>query len=110
MSEAGIRAVLEAVMDPEIPVVSIMDLGIVRAIETDKVTITPTYSGCPATDFIERNIREALDIDSMDFLNFVLALHARFGIDIPEADYPRLSTLDGAVAYIASKSGQLEHR
>ncbi|MCL6741852.1 phenylacetate-CoA oxygenase subunit PaaJ [Sphingomonas sp. RB56-2] len=61
MSEAGIRAVLEAVMDPEIPVVSIMDLGIVRAIETDKVTITPTYSGCPATDFIERNIREALD-------------------------------------------------
>ena len=61
MSEAGIRAVLEAVMDPEIPVVSVMDLGIVRAIGMDKVTITPTYSGCPATDFIERNIREALD-------------------------------------------------
>jgi ring-1,2-phenylacetyl-CoA epoxidase subunit PaaD len=61
VTEAGIRAVLEAVMDPEIPVVSVIELGIVRAVEAGKVTITPTYSGCPATDFIERNIREALD-------------------------------------------------
>ena len=61
MSEAGLRAVLETVMDPEIPVVSVIDLGIVRAIAADKVIITPTYSGCPATDVIERTIREALD-------------------------------------------------
>jgi ring-1,2-phenylacetyl-CoA epoxidase subunit PaaD len=61
VSEAGIRAVLETVMDPEIPVVSVMDLGIVREISADKVTITPTYSGCPATDVIERTVREALD-------------------------------------------------
>jgi len=61
VSEAGIRAVLETVMDPEIPVVSVMDLGIVREIAADKVTITPTYSGCPATDVIERTVREALD-------------------------------------------------
>jgi len=61
VSEAGIRAVLETVMDPEIPVVSVIDLGIVRAIAADKVTITPTYSGCPATDVIERTVREALD-------------------------------------------------
>ena len=61
MSEEGIRAVLEAVMDPEIPVVSVIDLGIVRAVAADKVTITPTYSGCPATDVIERTVREALD-------------------------------------------------
>ena len=40
---------------------SVIDLGIVRAIADDKVTITPTYSGCPATDVIERTIREALD-------------------------------------------------
>jgi ring-1,2-phenylacetyl-CoA epoxidase subunit PaaD len=58
---AAIEAVLAAVPDPEIPAVSVMDLGIVRAIEADKVTITPTYSGCPATDFIQRNIRQALD-------------------------------------------------
>ena len=61
MSEAGIRAVLETVMDPEIPVVSVMDLGIVRDVRADRVTITPTYSGCPATDVIERTVREALD-------------------------------------------------
>ena len=61
MSEEGIRAVLETVMDPEIPVVSVMDLGIVRNVAADKVTITPTYSGCPATDVIERTVREALD-------------------------------------------------
>jgi len=39
----------------------------------------------------------------MDFLNFVLALHDRLRLDIPEADYPSLSTLDGAVAYLAAK-------
>ena len=58
MTEVGLRAVLETVMDPEIPVVSVMDLGIVREILSDKVIITPTYSGCPATDVIERTIRE----------------------------------------------------
>lgn len=47
------------------------------------------------------DIREALDIDSMDFLNFVVALHQRTGIEIPEADYPKLFTLDGAAAYLA---------
>ena len=61
MSVAEIRAVLETVMDPEIPVVSVVDLGIVREVTGDRVTITPTYSGCPATEVIERTIREALD-------------------------------------------------
>ena len=57
---AAIRAVLQAVMDPEIPVVSVVDLGIVREVTADRVVITPTYSGCPATAFIESSIREAL--------------------------------------------------
>jgi len=57
----AIEAVLATVPDPEIPAVSVMDLGIVRAVTPDKVSITPTYSGCPATDFIEQNIRDALD-------------------------------------------------
>ena len=61
MTEQAIWAVLEQVPDPEIPVVSVVDLGIVRAVTDDKVTITPTYSGCPATEVIERSIREALD-------------------------------------------------
>jgi acyl carrier protein len=48
-------------------------------------------------------LREQLDLDSMDFLNLVLALHGRLGIDIPEADYPKLATLERAVAYLASR-------
>jgi acyl carrier protein len=51
------------------------------------------------------SFRDQLDLDSMDFLNFVLALHDRLGVDIPEADYPRLSTLDGAAVYLAAKLG-----
>lgn len=46
------------------------------------------------------DLREALDLDSMDFMNFVVALHERTGLDIPETDYPRLRTLDGAIAYL----------
>ena len=57
----GISAVLATVPDPEIPVLSVVDLGIVRAVEPDRVVITPTYTGCPATQVIERDIRAALD-------------------------------------------------
>ena len=57
----AIRDVLAAVMDPEIPVISITDLGIVRDVSADRVLITPTYSGCPASHAIEQLIREALD-------------------------------------------------
>ena len=56
-----IWAVLEAVPDPEIPAVSVVDLGIVRTVTPDGVTITPTYTGCPATQTIESDIRAALD-------------------------------------------------
>jgi acyl carrier protein len=45
-------------------------------------------------------LREELDLDSMDFLDFVAALHERTGIDIPETDYRRLATLDDAIAYL----------
>lgn len=45
-------------------------------------------------------LAEQLDIDSMDFLNLIVALHERTGIEIPERDYPKLSTLDAAVAYL----------
>ena len=51
------------------------------------------------------DLREALDIDSMDFLNFVTAIHHRLGVDIPELDYPKLATLDGAVSYLKTKLG-----
>lgn len=51
----------------------------------------------------DEDIREALDIDSMDFLNFVTALHRKSGVPIPEADYPRLFTLNGAVDYLGGR-------
>ena len=61
-------AVLENVMDPEIPVVSITDLGIVRGFKSDppRVMLTPTYTGCPATIAIERLVREALNEAGFD--------------------------------------------
>ncbi len=52
------------------------------------------------------DLREALDIDSIDFLNFVTALHKRLGIDVPELDYPRLFTLNGAVSYFATTAAK----
>jgi ring-1,2-phenylacetyl-CoA epoxidase subunit PaaD len=58
-------AVLEQVMDPEVPVVSVVDLGIVRDLEWHTghlhLVVTPTYSGCPATEVIEADIRQALE-------------------------------------------------
>jgi ring-1,2-phenylacetyl-CoA epoxidase subunit PaaD len=57
----AIWQVLRDVPDPEIPILSIIDLGIVRSVEPGRVTITPTYTGCPATQVIERDIRAALD-------------------------------------------------
>ncbi|HEX6862679.1 MAG TPA: acyl carrier protein [Thermoanaerobaculia bacterium] len=49
------------------------------------------------------SLREQLDLDSMDFLNFVIGVHKRLGVEIPEADYPKLASLDGAMAYLQAK-------
>ena len=56
-----------------------------------------------ATVKADMPFREQLDLDSMDLLNFVVALHAALGVDIPEADYPKLGTLDACVAYLDAK-------
>ena len=56
--------ILETVMDPEVPVLSVVDLGVIRAVDVEgkqvTVTITPTYTGCPAMDMIAMQIRMAL--------------------------------------------------
>lgn len=54
----------------------------------------------PAVD-----LREQADLDSMDFLNLVTALHHRLGVDIPDADAAKVATINGAVAYLARKRG-----
>ncbi len=49
----------------------------------------------------DADLREVLDLDSMDFQNLLIGLHERTGLPIPEADYPRLATLAGIFAYFA---------
>jgi acyl carrier protein len=80
MTEAEIKALIVA--------------GLRRiAPETDPASLRP-----------DQNIRAALDIDSFDFLSLLIALHEKTGVEIPEADYGRLVTLDGMVRYLAAKT------
>ena len=81
MSEDDIRAAV------------IAELGNI-APETDAATIDPAA-----------DLREELDIDSLDFLNFIAALHKKLGVNVPESDYPKLLAVNGAVAYLAAKLG-----
>jgi len=68
IDQAAIMAVLADIPDPEIPVLTITDLGIVRGFAADppRVRISPTYTGCPATVAIEMAIRDALDEAGFD--------------------------------------------
>jgi acyl carrier protein len=64
----------------------------------------------PEADFTQldtgRSLRQQLDIDSFDFLNLLIDLHERLGVEIPEADYGKVDSLDSLVAYLAArKSG-----
>lgn len=52
----------------------------------------------------DADLRDELDIDSMDFLRFVVDLHARLGVEVPERDYPRIRTLDACVAYVVERT------
>jgi acyl carrier protein len=52
-----------------------------------------------------KNLRDQLDLDSMDFLNFLIALDKELHIDIPERDYRQLTTLDACVAYLSARQG-----
>ncbi|HTQ23668.1 MAG TPA: phosphopantetheine-binding protein [Candidatus Binataceae bacterium] len=52
----------------------------------------------PATD-----LREQIDLDSMDMLNLMIAIHETTGVDIPESDYPQLATLGGCVSYLRTR-------
>ena len=63
----------------------------------------------PEADLTQLNpdvsIRDQLDIDSMDFLNFVIALHEALKVEIPETDYAKLATLNGCVEHVSSLVG-----
>jgi len=78
-------------------------------IDIRKVVLEELNNIAPEADMASvdpaADLREAIDIDSMDFLNLVTAIHHRLGIDVPEIDYPKLVTLNGALAYIQAKLG-----
>ena len=77
--------------EDEIRALVIAELNTI-APESDAASIDP-----------DADLREALDIDSLDFLNFLAALHKKTGVNVPEADYTKLITLNRAVAYMAGK-------
>jgi acyl carrier protein len=67
----------------------------------DLTAVAPDLDAASIGD--DDHMQDDLGLDSMDFLNLVSALHKRFGLPIPEADYPRLATTAKAVAYLAEK-------
>lgn len=77
--------------DDEIKAMVLRELGkIAPEVNLDEID--------PAVD-----LREQVDLDSMDILNLAIAIHQATGIDIPEADYPQMASLNGCVAYLRSR-------
>ena len=79
MTEAEIKAAICACLAPIAP-------------EADPASLDP-----------EANIRESLDIDSYDFLQFLIALSQKLGLEVPEADYAQLATMNGMLAYLGQR-------
>lgn len=81
-----VMAVMAEVPDPEIPVVSVVDLGIVQGVAVDGgkpvVRLTPTYSGCPATAAIQTSVREALDAAGLADVGIRLVLSPAWSTDM----------------------------
>jgi len=85
------RQLLQSVTDPEIPVLTVDDLGIIRAVRIAEdgileVVITPTYSGCPAMGVIEINIRAALQEGGFDKVRVITILSPAWTTDWLSAD------------------------
>lgn len=79
-----------------------------RTREEIKALVIDTLAAiAPEVDFstiaFDKPLREQVDIDSFDFLNVIIRLHEVLEVDIPEADYGQLATLDGALDYFARK-------
>ncbi len=75
-----------------------------NAVEIRKLVHEELNNIAPEVDIAtvdpKADLREAIDIDSMDFLNFITAVHHRLDLPIPEEDYAKLITIEGAVTYI----------
>ena len=77
------------------------DEDIKKVIFTELTTIAPEAD--PAALAPTANVRETLDIDSYDFLQFLIALDKKLGVAVPEKDYANFTTLDGMVRYLAER-------
>lgn len=112
---AAIWRALGSVVDPEIPMVSIVELGIVRAVTRDRdgwiVTVTPTYSGCPATRVIEADIRAATAAAIGEDVRIVTALAPAWTTDwmAPEARH-KLQQAGIAPPHATGGSGEPQSR
>ncbi len=62
----------------------------------------------PTTIRSDVPLRDQVDLDSIDFLNFLMAVHAALGVDIPDSAYTQVATVDGCVAYVASHEAQAQ--
>ncbi len=101
ISKEDIYAILEQVSDPEVPVLSIIDLGVIRDVvlheDTLEVVITPTYTGCPAMDMIEVNIKAILQENGFDNIKVTTILSPAWTTDwLSEAGKQKL--LDYGIA------------
>lgn len=77
------------------------DEDIKKIIFTELTKIAPEAD--PASLAPTANVRETLDIDSYDFLQFLIALSEKLGVEVPEKDYAKFTTLDGMVRYLAER-------
>lgn len=109
MTKSAIYKILESVSDPEIPVVTIADLGILQDVDIDetsqkiKVFITPTYNGCPAMDMITVNIKAALQEAGISDVEVISLLEPVWTTDwITDAGRQKL--LDYGISPPAQKS------
>jgi len=73
-----------------------------RAFEEELLAIAPDASLDGVAE--DADLRDALDLDSMDIMNLVIALHDRLGVDIPDKDAAQLVTIKGALDYLKGKS------
>ena len=75
---------------------------------SDKIVRQALSNVAPEVDFESidprKDLRDQIDIDSVDFLNFVIGLHKELNIDIPDADVSKLTTLTGCVTYLQGKT------
>jgi ring-1,2-phenylacetyl-CoA epoxidase subunit PaaD len=112
-SRDEVLAVLDTVMDPEVPVLSVRELGIVRDVVVDTsggvtVTVTPTYSGCPAIRVIEEDITSALHTAGISCVHIVTTYAPAWTSDwIPESARAKLKAYGIAPPVRSSSDGDL---